>query len=861
MKTLKLVAIILFIINGFVSFAQNSDYRAVNGVFSYQMLGDEVNNQNKEWSYTPKQTTVIGVPFTPVPVQVTYDGSIFTKDSELFFFYGKEKTPLLAMQKTFYQGWIPIVQYDWVDEGLDYHIEIFGHTLTAERVDNSIQYVRVQVKNNTSERKSSYFGAGIRSTGGAIRFGTSAFSSNSVYGFQNNEFLRDGRTVYSFSGKPNQYSIKDEKYKQMFSNKDYAINKETAVGLVDYDFELNPGQTYTIELKYPRVAIDTKDKSFLELFRDSKYDAYRAMCEQYWRDKIEENGHFSIPESRVNDSYKAALVHLMLATRTSSDGVRRQGSGLPYDALFFIDFIDMRLAYDIVGLSDFVELNFDWLRNSINEEGLFVDSSVSHNREIMTSHGQALYSICNHFRYVDDKKLAKSMLATVRKAVGLIEKDHKTQPTGLVRPSLPFDAEMIEGHYTGQNLFCLLGLRSAISYAEYLGLNKEANNWRKLELSYRKSIALAIEQSAHADGYIPTGLYDYKTGLDCGWASFRTDQDWENPLLIYPSEMLALNDPKVVGTLNHIRKTKFREGIMTYRNGMHLHQYVTTNLTNQHIAINDQKTALYDLYHILLHNGSTHEGFENLINPWGERDPKSCPAPHAWAAAKTALLIRNCLIREHGGEAGINMKERSLYLYSVLSPRWLKTGEKIEIINAKTEFGTTYSTMNILENGAEISLQSDYRVQPKDVRIAIPYYKTLKDVSVEGHGSVHISNGYIICDANVQKINITWTDKVRPNYLHEVLQNYRKEPGFYWQGVENDILSKYPDDIMNSGGQLIVIPGQPDGFLTDEEKTLDNEELSFDLVKKAYLLEYDRRRVQYLRAGKKLQKICAPSIK
>ena len=35
---------------------------------------------------------------------------------------------------------------------------------------------------------------------------------------------------------------------------------------------------------------------------------------------------------------------------------------------------------------------------------------------------------------------------------------------------------------------------------------------------------------------------------------------------------------------------------MTYRNGMHIHQYVTINQAHQYMAIGDQGHALRDLY-------------------------------------------------------------------------------------------------------------------------------------------------------------------------------------------------------------------------------------------------------------------------
>ena len=70
-------------------------------------------------------------------------------------------------------------------------------------------------------------------------------------------------------------------------------------------------------------------------------------------------------------------------------------------------------------------------------------------------------------------------------------------------------------------------------------------------------------------------------------------------LLAYPTEVLAPNDRRVKGTLDHIRKD-YAEGIMTYRHGLWLHQYITANQVEQYMARGDTRTVLQGL---LPHHG------------------------------------------------------------------------------------------------------------------------------------------------------------------------------------------------------------------------------------------------------------------
>ena len=50
------------------------------------MFDPVLDDPKSEWCYAAQSTTVIGKPFVPAPVQVTYDGAIYTGYAELAFF-------------------------------------------------------------------------------------------------------------------------------------------------------------------------------------------------------------------------------------------------------------------------------------------------------------------------------------------------------------------------------------------------------------------------------------------------------------------------------------------------------------------------------------------------------------------------------------------------------------------------------------------------------------------------------------------------------------------------------------------------------------------------------------------------------
>jgi len=826
---------------------------AVDGAAAYVMLDlDKVNDPAKEWCYTPKSTTVIGMPFTPRPVQITYDGALYTRDAEVCFFYSDSLKPLMARQKTFLEGWIPVVQYEWKENGISYTVEMFGTGMEEVNQLNTLLFVRLSARNDAGEPRRAVLASASRFSGKDHRFGKSSHpcTPDTRYEMKNGMFLRDGKLVYAYPVSSELYSVPGVQYVKPFKASDLSVTDYTSTGISKSTRMLGPGETFDVVFRMPNFPVNLSSAREISFINNAAYDEYRKKTIDYWRNRIEGVSSFKIPEPRVNDSYKAGLVHLLLATRTNAEGVRRQGSGLPYDDLFFNDYVDMRRIYDLAGLSDMVGINVKWLMDYQNSEGMFLDPILTHGQPIMASHGQALVSLANHYVISGDKDYARMVYPTIKKAVEWMHRSHLENQYGLMPASIPFDAEMIKGHYTSHNLWCLLGLRDAIRVAKGMGEENDVREWTEFHELYRNALLRAIAYSADSvkgrGGYVPTGLYEFITGPAAreGFPEYSTNQDWENNLLIYPTEVLGQYDHRIPATLDTIRRKKYREGIMTYRNGMHLHQYATVNQAHQYLAINDQESALRDLYHILLHNGSTHEGFENMIEPWEDMDPWPIPAPHAWAAAKTSLLIRNMLVREYGGEAGLHENQRSLYLFSVISPEWALSGEPVIINNAVTEMGKISAEMNFTEDGASVKISPSFHTQPASIWIALPWYVKLKGFKSNA-SSAEERNGYLVFSPDVTEVDIKWAinRKSFTNTFQDLLIACRQENSIKWRDV--------PD--------VTIIPGNC-GFLLEDELQHPDAPLSFDLVKRAFIKEYNRRLSEYLAAGKKPMEILPPPM-
>jgi hypothetical protein len=827
-----------------------------------KMIGREIDVPAKPWCYLAKSTTVIGVPHqsgytsgTPetaiytygAVTQVTFDGSLFTNNAELGFYYGKNDVPLMARQKAFYKGWIPIVEYSWNHEGIRYDIEMFAAILDGSNEENTLNFVRVKMTNTANEPKDAFFTAAMRGKYPDCREGVLVgFLPDNRYEISNSSVYRDDKLIYTFPKPAKNEAVCGVEYAGPFIGTDYQVKEQTAVALSRYQLKLASGKSAELVFKMPKTPVSKADTKFVEKINRADYQYYREKTIKFWETTLEGKVTYEIPELCVQNAQKASAVHLLLATRTVNGKVV-QTDGLPYQSFFLYSMPEMALAYLYMGLPDYAKILSLNAVQKQQSNGRFADMALEQgNGEPPASHGIVLFSLCAYSLFTHDMETINGIYPSIRKAIGYISEETKKDQFGLLPPAMPYDAEMIDGHYTTNNLWALCGLRYAIRLAREIGETRDVQVWESLEKQYSASIIKGIEASVKEDGYVPPGLYPYLTGKAArrGFYEYQTHSDWENMLLAFPSETLLPGNRFVKGTVDHVRKG-YAEGIMTYRHGQHLHQYITANQIEQYMVMGDSRQALIDFYHLLLHCGSTFEGFENLVRPWTDRQVEFCPPPHAWGAAKITTIIRNLLIYEFGGKAGIENGKRDIYLFPTISPAWAGKGKWIAINNAPTEFGTVSARMTFTDTGASITISPSLKEQPQYFRVRIPYFKELIKFQTDAKIS-KLDGDCITVSPDVKTITIVWNDRqdAGKGLFEELLTAYRSANSF--EGVDNK-------------GFQIIQEHQP--FLLESEKKNQTDLLSFDFVLKTFLYEFDRRREENLKNGYEIYTVEAPELK
>jgi hypothetical protein len=399
-----------------------------------------------------------------------------------------------------------------------------------------------------------------------------------------------------------------------------------------------------------------------------------------WRAQEAGMMRISVPERKVVDTYRAAIVE-MLASRFQTDSGWVQASNkLQYQAFWIRDGALETQALDLAGLHRQAAQNLAFLDTYQQPDGLFISRTDQYD-----GLGEALWALDRHAQLTQSATYAAAQLARIGAAIEWLSAAMATDPLGLLPAGDPGDNELAYGHITGDDLWAAAGLRSAIADAKLAGREDLAAAWGAVDDRFEASLDSAIAAAYARSGHIPPVL-DASGG-----------QDWGNYDAAYPVQVLAADSPQVAATMAWAR-AHMREGLPTYDNGESLHDYLGFSVFQTELAAGDVSDAVAGLYAELVHTTSTDEGWEWGIAPFGDRASPVNLAPHGTFAGDYVALLRDMLVAE-GPEGGVQ-------LLGGASPAWLAPGERIAVREAPTDGGVISFTERARRGGETLTWRS-----------------------------------------------------------------------------------------------------------------------------------------------------------
>ena len=742
-----------------------------------QMVSPEIDKPGEPFSYFSRPTDVIGVMDAPAATLVSPEGFYYTGFGELMFFSGNPAEPINQRVKTLMRGYLPVIDYSYQRDGIEYRFMSFAATLDGTPEGTLVDFIRVRVTNRSGKPRVAWLGTAMRyqsdvnspdgrqvadnrfarpaeaSRKGEYRQLGERFSSDWTYAFTQDAFLRGDKLMYIFPTAPEHtlHLTMKEGYNESsdITARKLNVQPTTPMGFVQYRLPLKADEDVVLDFKLP-VVPPAQNAPEVAAIRNANFHEYLGRTAAFWEEILGNGLEITVPEQKVTDAFKANLIYDLIARdKLGSDYVQTVNK-FHYHAFWLRDSSFIARMYDLSGYPEYARQVLDFFAGWQQADGNFVSQGGQ-----FDGWGQTMWAYGQHYRMTGDRAFAERVFPSVRKAVAWLKQARAADPLNLMPQTSPGDNEDITGHVTGHNFWALAGLKNAIALADGIGQKQDAADFRREYDDYLRTFRKVLEDRTKAtNGFITPGLENEK------------GQDWGNMLSVYPEIILDPHDPMVTATLEGTR-AKYQEGIMTYGDGRWLHHYLTFKNTETETIRGDQKWAVEELYAVLVHTSSTHAGFEFAIRPWGNRDFNLNLTPHGWFSAKFRAALRNMLVREQGND---------LHLFSVVSPEWLKPGDQIVVKRAPTEFGTVEFTLQTPTlDHAVLEFSAEYRRKPEHLYLHLPWFVELQSATADGKPLKLAS--VLGLPPTTRHVELNWHRKANTPSLSyaKAVEDYKKE--------------------------------------------------------------------------------------
>jgi len=771
------------------------------------MLDPAMDPPGEPFSYFWHPNDTIGAPFAPVATEVTPEGYLYTGFGELMFFVGNPIEPVNKRIKTLYKGYLPIVQYQFPYNGVQYHFRMFGADLGAGLEGLPVNFIEVKLTNLTHEQRAAFLTSAFRfmppirglNDIAEYRFGQrfdfipekyvkgqSTFSPEWKYSFANNAVMRDGRILYLFpiSPRPHQFALAPDdtglRSLRYFTgqihdnpNPSYTIHPYTPLGLVMYRIRLSPGESQSLIFKFPIVPLPENSPE-AEQVKTADYEQQFQKAVQVWDNLVAKSVPLRFPEQKVQEYLLANTVNDIFAIdKIGDDYIPTDNKFQYHNSQAGLDTNFMDIGFDYMGLHDIARNDLLYSLKMQNSEGAFVfpdGLKPGPQLDYWDSFGGTLFGWGRHYMLTRDDDFLRRVYPAVLRAFEWEQMMVRKDALGLIPPAtITDDAMLKDARQTGHQLWTMIGLRNAVRMAEAMkkpdDVKRFEAEYQRLRAAFDKQLAL---QTAKSGGYIPPAMEHTLEG-----------NDWDNMLLLHPEPLFEPFDPRVTATLRKAR-ANYVEGIVAYvreyaiareewpldlgefaenanRGGGYifderrrLHYWQTpTNSLNALVrgGAEDQEMAVKDLYVMLLHTASTHATQEWNAYPWSTRDHNRYNLmPDVPTSSKTIELLRNMLVREYRND---------LYLLSAVSPEWLQPGKEIEAVDEPTEFGPisflSRATSEFSDWDWVVRLSNKFRQAPAHILIRIPWFYEVQRAEADGR-AIEIKDGHVVLSADTREV-------------------------------------------------------------------------------------------------------------
>lgn len=549
-----------------------------------------------------------------------------------------------------------------------------------------------------------------------------------------------------------------------------------------WEVELAPGKTQRLCVRIPRdgvrpdLAITKDSPEFkskkrsgeallpfcggfegVEAIEPAQYDRGFEESVQVWRKRLNRGLTIRVSEPRICDAYRAWLGYTTI--NVDKDGDRyfpHDGCGF-YEAVWGVASLQYCRALDYYGYFQESERCLDAILSLVQPDGDLV-TRFGRGPDM----GTLFLAIETHYLITQDKawlaRVTPTMVKVADWALARREKEVKDQKPdsityGLIAVKSCDDHQAPDYSYLTDTSLCA-GLDAAARVLAIVGQEQAAKRIAAGATAYRRDIDRSIEKATFehdGDRLIPILPVSRKHLVRANYGT----NDYYNLYagMVLETGYLAATDPRTDLIIKSLEKRSgLRAGIFAFDSwGMTkgIDHAFSLGYLEHTLQCNEPKKTILGLYGFLAYGMSrnTYSGVEVTDIGSGEN---MHTLPHLRSGTNQLKLLRMMLVREDGDR---------LVLAQAAPQHWLKSGQRVEVLDAPTAFGaTSYTIVSATDQGRiTVQLVPPRRNPPKEIQVFVrhPDGKPIRGATLAGKPITSFDAGSVtLRDVGVEAVSL-----------------------------------------------------------------------------------------------------------